>query len=131
MATRYAMTRIVRRVAMATLWASGFFLLGYFSMTLGRDVRVPLVALAAATIPFGMTARSVLAGMLRGAGLGLAAGLGIIWGMLVAKAIAPAVFDRTALTWAISAVFLAAAIASLFAIFAQRRQQKTRQSWED
>lgn len=131
MAARGALRKTVRRVAVWVVWVSAFFLLGYFSVTLAHDVRVALVVLATAVIPFGATARSVLGGLARGGGLGLAAGAGIIWGMLVAKAVPPASFDRIAFTYAVSAVFLASAIASLFAIFAQRRRQVTERSWDE
>jgi O-antigen/teichoic acid export membrane protein len=131
MPARGAARKIVRRLAVAVVWASGFFLVGYFSVTLAHDVRVAMVVLAAAIIPFGATARSVLRGLARGGALGLAAGAGIIWGMLIAKAAPPETFDRIAVTYAVAAVFLAAAVASLFAIFAQGRRRRAQQRWEE
>ncbi len=123
--------KILRRGAVCIVWASAFFLLGYFSVTLIGDVRVGLVILAGGAIPFGITARSALRGLGRGVGLGLAAAAGIIWGMLVARAAPPESFDRIAVTYAVSAMFLASAAASLFAALAQRRRQMIERSWQD
>jgi hypothetical protein len=131
MPPRSAAGRIVRQVGVAVIWASGFFLVGYFALTLARDVRVALVALAAVIIPFGATARSVWRGLARGVGLGLAAAAGMVWGMLITRAAPPETFDRVAATYALAAVFLAAAIASLFALFAQRRRRLVQRRWED
>jgi hypothetical protein len=107
------------------VWASAFFVVGYASLTLSRDARISIIILAATIIPFGATAASVPRGLLRGLGLGMASGAGTVWGMLVSKAARPADLDRVALTWFLAAVFLATAIASLFAIFAQRRRRMT------
>ena len=131
MAAWSALRKTLRSVAVRLVWAAVFFLLGYFCLTLARDVRVCLVILAAVIIPFGVASRSVLGGLLRGGGLGLATGAGIIWGMLVTKPVPPGAFDRTALTYAVSAVVLASAVAALFAILAQRRRRLTQQSWGD
>lgn len=130
MPPRNPVARVIRTLAVSAVWLCGFFLLGYFPILLARDVRVGLVILATAAIPFGATARGARRGAFRGLGLGLAAGAGIIWGMLVTKAAPPADLDRLALTYALAAVFLTTAVASLFALLAQRRRRILDQSWD-
>jgi hypothetical protein len=114
---------MLRAIAVAVVWAMGFFVLGYFGLTLSRDARVCLVLLAVAIIPFGATAASVVRGVLRGIGLGIAAGAGMAWGMLVTRIAPPATLDQLALKFFLAAVLLATAVAALFAIFAQRRRR--------
>jgi hypothetical protein len=121
----------LRAIALAVVWAMGFFVLGYFSLTLTRDARVCLVLLAGAIIPFGITARSIGRGVLRGIGLGIAAGAGMAWGMLVARIAPPAKLDQLALKFFLAAVFLATAIASLFALLAQRHHRRTEREWDN
>ena len=130
MPPRRPIPKALRAVAVAIVWGAGAFLLGYFGFGYAHDVRVPLVALAAAVVPFGATARSTARGLARGVGLGLMAAGGIVWAMLVGpKTIPPQDFDRIALTYAAAAVFLAAAVASLLALLAERRRRRTRRTW--
>ncbi|MGA2266168.1 MAG: hypothetical protein ABSH10_07035 [Phycisphaerae bacterium] len=124
---RRPLPQSIRAVMVGLVWASAFFVLGYASLTLGHDPRISTIVLAAAIIPFGATAASVPHGLLRGLGLGVADGVGMAWGMLLSKGkIAPPdQMDRLVLTWFLAAAFLATAVASLFAIFAQRRRRMT------
>ena len=82
---------------------------------------------ACAIIPFGIRSHSLPGGVLRGAGLGLAAGSSLI--SALRGLIPPQDFARYAATYSLAMVALTTAVALLFAYLAQRRRRMMEDSW--
>jgi hypothetical protein len=110
---------------------AAFLAIGGLPLMLLRNhalaVQVSLVAAACAIIPFGIRSHSLPGGVLRGAGLGLAAGSSLI--SALRGLIPPQDFARYAATYSLAMVALTTAVALLFAYLAQRRRRMMEDSW--
>jgi len=121
--------KIARVVALAILWATVFFVAGYFPVLLTRDARASMVVLAGAAIPFGMTARSVRRGLVRGVCYGLVGGAGMAWALIVGRIGRPELLDLDAAILGTAVVAETAVICVLFAYLAQRRRHRLEERW--
>lgn len=83
-----------------------------------------MVALVALTIPFAARTRGLLAGALRGAGMGAAGAAGIAFGLSKVWWVDTESVRKASLLAAMTSVLLCAAAGAVFALLAQRRHRR-------
>ncbi len=117
------------RVSVALWSAAGFFAAGYFpTLYLGQPVGAFVLAVCG-VIPFGGSAKTVRGGVLRGAGLGAAAGFGMIAALtFLRKQPLP---EPTLAALAGGTIGFCAAAAGLFAHLSARRRRAIERKWEE
>lgn len=122
-----------RHKALTVLYSfMGFFALGYFPTIFLREhfgPQLSMVVVAAAIIPFGAKAGSVLIGLGRGAALGLVGGAAIPIALLQRFAIPPNQIERTTALYTLTTAMLCVAVAGLFAHMAKRRRERIEAEW--
>jgi hypothetical protein len=96
----------------------------------GLAVRVSMVAAACAVIPFGIRSRSLLGGVLRGAGLGLVAGWSLASVLEGLPWIPRQSLSHLGATYLLATTAMCTVVAALFAHLAQRRRSLMQQPWE-
>ena len=123
--------RTQRSKALRVLYAIvAFIALGYFPTRWLGDFRVSMVAAALAVIPFGAKSPRVARGLLRGALLGLLAGVAIVIGLARYQMQRDSVVtDDVAALCVAGTVVACGLIAALFAHLAKKRQEIADREW--
>ena len=118
-----------KRIRMVAWVTFGFAMLGYSAVMMLGDARYAAVAAACAIIPIGATAPTVVKGVLRGAGLGLLAGVGIYAGLTFGRQVKPETLRQITLKAILGTMVLCAAVAAVFAFLARARREKIERQW--
>lgn len=121
-----ARAKRIRKVMWVTF---GFAMLGYSAVSVLADPRYAAVVAACAIIPIGATAPTVIKGVLRGAGLGLLAGVGIYAGLTYGRKVEPEALRQITLKAILGTMVLCAAVAAVFAFLARARRERIERQW--
>ena len=110
----------------------GFFALGYFPALLLRERFGPqasMVAAAAAIIPLGSRAKSLVRALAVGTGLGMLAGYAMCMALIERHAIPPDRLLRMTMVYTLATALLCAVIAAAFAHLAANRRRRMEDQW--
>jgi len=126
---------IHKRIARVVWSIAGFYALGYFPTVWLKDPRPSMIAAAMGVIPFVIGARRIRQGVLRGAGLGLVAGLSLATGILnLARRVGPDVdwprLQQAAWTYTLATALLCAAVGLVFSLLGRRRRTLIDRQWQ-